>query len=124
MKSEHRVLCATAKSRANLILQIEALAAELNLAFVARHTPLSLRSMSFSLQHGPYCVSGNFDGASRVGSFLGHWHIEGKGGETFPACFANVNPYHRTKATTCVDRFDDFIDCLRRSFVVLKGESP
>lgn len=119
MKTEYARLCGTVKGRAALVAKCEAFATEHGLAFESKPGILAPRVLSWAFQYGPYRVFGSFDGASRVGSFLGHWHIVRGSDVTYPACFANVNPYHRQKATTCVDRFDDLLDCVRRSFEAL-----
>lgn len=123
MKTEYARLCATAKSRAALVARCRALATELDLDFESKPSALMPRAVDWALRRDPYRVFGSFDGASRVGAFIGHWHIELGSDATFPACFANVNPYHRQKATTCVDRFDDLLDCVRRSFEALGAAS-
>lgn len=119
MKSEHRRLCATAKSRAHLVEQCRALATYLGCTFEAKPS-MAPRSITFAFQYGPYRMFGDFDGDSRCNAFLGHWHIEGDKTATFPTSFANVNPCHRRKATTCADGFEDFLNCIRRGFTDLK----
>lgn len=111
MKSEHARLCATAKSRAHLVEQCRTLALDLGCTFQTTPSILAPRSMTLMFGYGPYLMSTRFDGDSRCGAFIGHWYIgQGKTNATFPASFANVNPCHRRKATTCADGFEDFLD--------------
>ena len=77
---------------------------------------------------GPYRCSMEFNGASDLGAFLAHWFTDTNDRDaTYSFEFeskarSHVNAYHRRKATTCCDGFDQFLTNITTGFLTLWRE--
>ena len=85
------------------------------------------REIGLELTYGPFACMMHFDGTSRVGAFLGHWHMnrgtDADRGKTYPDEFwrvGSLNTYHKQKATTCCDTLDEFAAKLAQGLELLK----
>lgn len=126
-KSEHKTLCASAKSREQLARRIEAIATECG-AIVTRwenYLPRD-RAILLTVAKGDWRVMIDFDGKSKVGAFLGHWYADSKAdsGIELPKLFdfiirGSMNAYHRRKATSCQDSFEAFADSIKAGLLAL-----
>ena len=124
-QSEHKRLCSTKVSREKLAAQIEALATECGAQCTRRETYLQRkRQIGLLLTVGMWRCMLDLDAGCDSGAFLGHWYHDGDGQETLPKHFdltirGSENPYHRRKATSCQERFADFLDSLRAGLTAL-----
>ena len=129
MKSEYARLCGTAASRAKLAAEIAALAQECGATvMVPEWAGLHPRAESMVLAKGDWRCMFDFDGASHVGAFLGHWYSDNyDSADTLPKHFGltirgSENEYHRRKATTCTGTFEQFKESLRAGLMALDSQ--
>lgn len=124
--TEHATLCATEKSCKRCVARIEALAAKYG-ATIEFHEFNAPREIGLDLVFGPYRCMIHFDGGSKVGAFLGHWHVDHKSAATYPVTFGadiqgTINTYHYSKATTCAHSWHAFIWSIENGLAALAIE--
>lgn len=118
----------TKAKRAAALARIQEMAASIGIECEHEDAPLSTREVWVRLSFGPYRCNVDLDGDTNVGAYLAHWHMShGPDGEgkTYPTAFGlfiggDVNQYHKRKATTCVETFDDLLHCLESGFAKLQ----
>ncbi len=112
--------CSTAQKREALFDAIQHLASRYGAEVSSHKEP---REIFMCLSVGPYRVTMDFSGFSKVGAFLGHWFTVGDA--KFPKNFGvtiggTINEFHYEKATSCESNFDDFLVSLEDGLLVCK----
>ncbi len=124
---EYSRLCGTDKKRKQCMAAVQSVAGGHG-ATVYPHEFNGPREIGLELVYGPYACMIHFEGGSRVGAFLGHWHMnraaDSDRSKTYPDTFwrvGSLNPYHKQKATTCCDTFGEFLTKLAEGLELLKA---
>lgn len=124
--NEHDKLCATKAGREKCLAAVRSVA-ESHGATVTLHEFNGPREIGLDLVYGPYACMIHFDGGSKVGSFLGHWHMNRADRDdkrVYPDTFwrvGSLNQYHKQKATTICDTLASFLDSLAQGVELLKA---
>jgi hypothetical protein len=114
----YKKACGTAANRRVMMDACEALAVKYSATWARKPCYVApgerVRGEHMNLTCGEYELSFEFDGSSRVGAFLGHWH--GSRAAHYPADFPaqSVNTITHGKATICVDTFGQFLAYVER----------
>lgn len=124
--NEHDKLCATKAGRAKCLAAVQVIAAKQG-ATVELHEFNGAREIGLELIYGPYACMIHFDGGSKVGAFMGHWHMnrtERDDARTYPETFwrvGSLNQYHKQKATTICGTLAEFCDKLEYGLALLRA---
>ena len=124
--SEHSILCRTQAKRERLASEVTRVAESCG-ATVTRGQTLEIEKgtlLRLDIAKGPYRLAIDFDGKSKVGAFLGHWHTETRSEARYPADFGStvkgtLNTFHFGKATTCEESWSHFVASVEAGLSVL-----
>lgn len=122
---EFSTMCATKKGRDICAARVITMALRLGATFERDDRPAE-REIYICLAYGPYRASMHFEGGSKVGAFLGHWHTATSSNAAYPKTFAvsiggTINEYHWSKATTCERTFEGFLRSLECGLAALQN---
>lgn len=131
MPNEHDTRCNTRKGRESCLTAVRMVADRFAGATVELHEFNGPREIGLELAYGPYACMMHFEGGSRVGAYLGHWHMnrgtDADPNKTYPDSFWRIgspNLYHRRKATTSCDTLAAFAAKLAEGLELLQALEP
>lgn len=121
----HRNLVSTAAKRAAIIKRLADMCTPLNATIISEVH--DAHELYFKIKLGPYNVSEHLEGRTRNTAFVLSWFVDSQSSATFPPRFAwatgaEVNSYHRAKATGVYETVDDMVNYTREGLILLAEE--